>query len=116
MPKLAFFVGKGGVGKTTLAAAYAVRTATKSSGSRVLLVSTDPAHSLGDVLQTKLGGSPKAIPARRGKLWAWELDAATLFGEFLGQYKQSILQIVERGSLFTAEEISPLRAASRRAL
>ena len=108
MPSLAFFVGKGGVGKTTVAAAYAVRTAQKDSRSRVLLVSTDPAHSLGDVLQRKLGGSPKAVQAGRGKLWAWELDASSLFGDFFRNYKQSILEIVERGSLFSAAEISPL--------
>lgn len=108
MPSLAFFVGKGGVGKTTLAAAYAVRTAQENALSRVLLVSTDPAHSLGDVLQRKLGDSPRAVPAGPGKLWAWELDASRLFGDFFRNYKQSILEIVEHGSLFSAQEISPL--------
>jgi len=108
VPSLTFFVGKGGVGKTTVAAAYAVRTAQKDLRSRVLLVSTDPAHSLGDVLQRKLGGSPKAMQAGHGKLWAWELSATRLFGDFFRNYKQSILEIVERGSLFSAAEISPL--------
>ena len=108
MPELAFFIGKGGVGKTTVAAAYAVHTAGKNPRSRVLLVSTDPAHSLADVLQRKLGGSPKALPTSGGKLWAWELDAARLFGDFFREYKQSILEIVERGSLFSGAEISPL--------
>ncbi|MCU1272520.1 MAG: arsenite efflux ATP-binding protein ArsA [Acidobacteriaceae bacterium] len=109
MPSLAFFVGKGGVGKTTVATAYAVRTALQNFRNRVLLVSTDPAHSLGDVLQRKLGGSPKAVPTKAGgKLWAWELDASALFGDFFRTYKQSILEIVERGSLFSAKEISPL--------
>jgi arsenite/tail-anchored protein-transporting ATPase len=108
VPSLGFFVGKGGVGKTTVAAAYAVRTVQKDPRSRVLLVSTDPAHSLGDVLQRKLGGSPKAVQAGPGKLWAWELNASSLFGDFFRNYKQSILEIVERGSLFSAAEISPL--------
>jgi len=108
VPELAFFVGKGGVGKSTVAAAYAVHTALKNSRSRVLLVSTDPAHSLGDVLQSKLGGSPKAVKVDGGKLWAWELNASRLFGDFFRHYKQSILEIVERGSLFSAAEISPL--------
>ena len=108
MPELAFFVGKGGVGKTTVAAAYAVHTARKNARSRVLLVSTDPAHSLADVLQLKLGNSPKAVRVRGGKLWAWELDAARWFGDFFRHYKQSLLDIVERGSLFSAAEISPL--------
>ncbi len=108
MSKLAFFIGKGGVGKTTVSASYAVRTASASSKSKVLLVSTDPAHSLADVLQLKLGHSPKVVPTRRGKLWAWELDAAKLFRNFLEEYRQNILALVERGSLFTAAEISPL--------
>lgn len=108
MPELAFFIGKGGVGKTTVASAYAFHTARRNLRSRVLLVSTDPAHSLGDVLQRKLDGAPKAINTGRGKLWAWELDAAHLFADFFGQYKQSILEIVERGSLFSAAEIAPL--------
>ena len=108
MPSLAFFVGKGGVGKTTVAAAYAIRTARQSSRNRVLLVSTDPAHSLADVLQVKLGGSPRAVQAGRGKLWAWELNASGLFANFFRSYKQSILEIVEHGSLFSAKEISPL--------
>ena len=96
------------MGKTTVAAAYAVHTTRKSPRSRVLLVSTDPAHSVGDVLQQKLGGSPKSISVRGGKLWAWELDAPVLFSEFFRHYKESILEIVERGSLFSAAEISPL--------
>jgi arsenite/tail-anchored protein-transporting ATPase len=107
VPSLTFFVGKGGVGKTTVAAAYAVRTARKNPRSRVLLVSTDPAHSLGDVLQRKLGSLPKSVVAG-ARLWAWELDAPALFGDFFRNYKQSILEIVERGSLFSAVEISPL--------
>ena len=109
MPSLTFFVGKGGVGKTTVAAAYAVRTARKNPRSRVLLVSTDPAHSLGDVLQRKLGSLAKSVVVGAGaRLWAWELDAPALFGDFFRHYKQSILEIVERGSLFSAAEISPL--------
>jgi arsenite-transporting ATPase len=108
VPELAFFIGKGGVGKTTVATAYAIHTARKNPRSRVLLVSTDPAHSLGDVLQQKLGDTPKTVHVGGGKLWAWELDAARLFSDFFRHYKQSILEIVERGSLFSAAEMSPL--------
>ena len=108
MPELAFFIGKGGVGKTTVAAAYAVLTARMSARNKVLLVSTDPAHSLGDVLQRKLGAAAKAVNVGTGKLWACELDAPRLFGDFFRDYKQSILEIVERGSLFSGAEISPL--------
>ncbi|HXH25988.1 MAG TPA: ArsA-related P-loop ATPase, partial [Vicinamibacterales bacterium] len=68
-----FFGGKGGNGKTTCAAAHAVRSA--EEGRRVLVVSTDPAHSLGDVLGRRLGADPVGVPVRRGALRACELDA-----------------------------------------
>lgn len=109
MSRLTFFIGKGGVGKTTVAAAYAVQSAIEQAGKRVLLVSTDPAHSIGDVLRVKLSDSPKQVPLTgRAKLLAWELDPPRLFRDFLGEYRQGILEIVESGSLFNAEEISPL--------
>ncbi|EAR22112.1 ArsA family ATPase [Nitrococcus mobilis] len=71
MARLIFFGGKGGVGKTTLAAAFALRRA--EAGERVLLVSTDPAHSTGDVLGRVLGAEPSRVA---GTLWAVEIDAA----------------------------------------
>ncbi len=108
-PELSLFVGKGGVGKTTVSAAYAVREAMRNPAGRVLLISTDPAHSLADVLGIKLGRVPKRVPLRgRGTLIAWELDSARQFHQFLAEHKQDILDVVERGSLFSAEEISPL--------
>src|SRR5258706_7503273 len=58
--RLAFFVGKGGVGKTTVSAAYAVHTALSVKQS-VLILSTDPAHSLADVLQVRLGDRPSRV-------------------------------------------------------
>jgi arsenite-transporting ATPase len=54
--RVVLFTGKGGVGKTTLAAATAALLA--RSGRKVLVVSTDPAHSLGDALEADLGGEP----------------------------------------------------------
>lgn len=56
-----FFTGKGGVGKTSVAAATAITLA--SGGRNVLLVSTDPASNLDDVLETTLGQKPTSIPA-----------------------------------------------------
>ena len=69
-----FFSGKGGVGKTTLAAATAVSAA--GPDHRVLLLSTDPAHNLSDVLQLPLGAEPRQIA--KG-LDAMEVDARGLF-------------------------------------
>lgn len=64
--------GKGGVGKTTLATAYATLLAGR--GLRTLLVSTDPAHSTQDLLDADLGPEPVPVPAVPG-LEAMELDA-----------------------------------------
>jgi len=55
-PVYLFFSGKGGVGKTTIAAATALHLA--RSGLRVLVTSTDPAHSLSDVFEQKIGHNP----------------------------------------------------------
>ena len=60
--RISLFVGKGGVGKSTLAAATAVREA--RAGERVLLVSTDQAHSLGDVLGVVVAPTGQRDPVR----------------------------------------------------
>ncbi|HSL84928.1 MAG TPA: ArsA family ATPase, partial [Thermoanaerobaculia bacterium] len=59
-PRFLFFTGKGGVGKTSLACATAVALADR--GLRVLLVSTDPASNLEDVLGARLSGAPTPVP------------------------------------------------------
>ena len=68
-----FFSGKGGVGKTTLAAATGVHLA--SAGKRVLVVSTDPAHSLSDVFDVDLSSEPQEISRN---LFGMEVDTRTL--------------------------------------
>jgi arsenite-transporting ATPase len=66
-----FFTGKGGVGKTSLACATAV--ALSDQGKRVLLVSTDAASNLDEVLGQKLKAAPMSIPGANG-LWALNID------------------------------------------
>jgi arsenite-transporting ATPase len=82
--RLILYVGKGGVGKTTMAAATAVRAA--ELGHRTLVVSTDIAHSLGDVLQVELGAEPAEISER---LFAYEVnvldEARRSWGKMQGQ-------------------------------
>jgi len=67
----AFFTGKGGVGKTSLSCATAVALA--EAGRRVLIVSTDPASNLDEVLRTRLGQTPTAIVGADG-LFALNID------------------------------------------
>jgi arsenite/tail-anchored protein-transporting ATPase len=74
--RVVLFTGKGGVGKTTLAAATAARLA--RSGRKVLVVSTDPAHSLGDALEADLGHEPAELEAG---LFAAHIDTHALLDD-----------------------------------
>jgi arsenite-transporting ATPase len=69
-PRTILYTGKGGVGKTSVAAATARRCA--AAGLRTIVVSTDPAHSLADALQAPLGAQPTAVGER---LWAQQVAA-----------------------------------------
>jgi len=70
-PRFLFFTGKGGVGKTSIACATAIQLA--DGGRQVLLVSTDPASNVGQVLGITIGNQVTAIPAVAG-LAALEID------------------------------------------
>ena len=80
--RILFLGGKGGVGKTTCAAALAL--AARRAGKKVLLVSTDPAHSTSDILETPLDSSEREIlPGLTGL----ELDAARETRRYLDEAK-----------------------------
>jgi arsenite-transporting ATPase len=68
--RVLLFTGKGGVGKTTIAAATAVRAA--KAGRRTLVMSTDPAHSLADSFDVPLGAEAREVAPN---LWAEQIDA-----------------------------------------
>ena len=81
--KLTIFGGKGGVGKTTSAASWGVLLS--DSGLKTLVISTDPAHSLGDAFGERLSGVPRMLDqnaASGGQLWAMEVDPDTALEEF----------------------------------
>ncbi|HEU5453418.1 MAG TPA: ArsA family ATPase [Terriglobales bacterium] len=120
MTAVSFFVGKGGVGKTTLASAYA---AWRAERGPVLLLSTDPAHSLADIFEIRLGAARRKLTAcprgergaraegrrrRLSSLTLWQIDAAQQFRKFLARHRDAILSLVESGTMFTREEIEPL--------
>jgi arsenite-transporting ATPase len=69
-PRIVLHTGKGGVGKTSVAAATARRAA--AGGARTLVISTDPAHSLGDVLAAEVGDEPTEVSTG---LWAEQIHA-----------------------------------------
>ncbi|AMV35072.1 Arsenical pump-driving ATPase [Pirellula sp. SH-Sr6A] len=74
-----FFTGKGGVGKTSVACSVAVKLA--DAGKRVLLVSTDPASNLDEVLGVELGNHPTPIPSV-ATLFAMNLDPEKAAAEY----------------------------------
>lgn len=67
--RIILYTGKGGVGKTSISAATAIQSALE--GKKTLVISTDPAHSLGDSLNVKLDSEPRQIIEN---LWAQEID------------------------------------------
>jgi arsenite-transporting ATPase len=81
------FGGKGGVGKTTCAAAASLRLA---ETRRVLLLSTDPAHSLGDVFGAALDDRPRRVPGAPASLHVREIDAAAAFSAFRQRYEDAV--------------------------
>jgi arsenite-transporting ATPase len=80
-----FFGGKGGVGKTTCAAAAAL--AASRAGRRVLLVSTDPAHSTSDVFEQPFTSGERLVQPR---LWGLEIDADTEVERYLQEVRRQI--------------------------
>ncbi len=95
LPKFVFFTGKGGVGKTSMASYVSVTLAER--GKRVLLVSTDPASNLDEVLQTKLTDLPKEITGI-DNLSAMNLDpqlaAERYREEVVGRFRDSLPESV----------------------
>ncbi len=95
-----FFTGKGGVGKTSLACATSISLADR--GGRVLLISTDPASNLDEVLGAALGLQPKAIPGVP-HLWALNIDPETcarayrerLVGPYRGKFPEAVVRSME---------------------
>ncbi|WP_253736302.1 ArsA family ATPase [Halohasta salina] len=77
-PEYVLYGGKGGVGKTTMAAATALSSA--AGGTSTLVVSTDPAHSLSDTLETAIPPTPTRI-REEIPLWAAEIDPDEAMGE-----------------------------------
>jgi arsenite-transporting ATPase len=101
--RILLFTGKGGVGKTTVAAATAVRAA--RAGLRTIVVSTDPAHSLADAFDVALGDRPTPVAAR---LWGQQLNARVRFEETwddVRRYMVDVLDWVGADSL-EAEELA----------
>src|SRR6516162_4784426 len=88
--RILLFTGKGGVGKTTVAAATAARAA--EHGLRTLVLSTDPAHSLADAFDAPLGDRPTEIESG---LWGQQLNARVRFEEAWDDVRSYLVDVLD---------------------
>src|SRR5215213_6651886 len=86
--RILLFTGKGGVGKTTCAAATALKAA--EMGYRTLVLSSDPAHSLADALDRPLGPEPELVAPN---LWAQEVDLYYSMKKYWGNMRELMLTV-----------------------
>jgi arsenite/tail-anchored protein-transporting ATPase len=105
--QVVFFGGKGGVGKTTCSAAFAL--AASRRGQRILLVSTDPAHSTADIFQAPIGPVERELQPR---LTALEIDAAGEASRYIGDVKRDIERMFSPGVIREAHRQIEMAAAS----
>lgn len=87
--RILFVGGKGGVGKTTTAASLAMAAA--DEGRKCLVVSTDPAHSLSDIFEIKIGDREKRLDQ---SLWGLEIDPDAEAGRYLATVKSNMRSLV----------------------
>jgi len=109
--KCLLFGGKGGVGKTTVAATTATYLASRWPERRILLVSTDPAHSLSDSFDQPIGDTITPIEGPPN-LFALEMDAPRRQREFQAKYGEELKTLAYRGTILDREDISQLLSLS----
>lgn len=107
--RVTFVAGKGGVGKTTTAGGLALGLA--DAGTPTHLLSTDPAHSLGDLFGCEPGPGPTPSPCT-DRLVLEELDAARLVEERLGTLAPGLRELIDRGTYLDLEDADSLLGAS----
>jgi arsenite/tail-anchored protein-transporting ATPase len=101
--RILLFTGKGGVGKTTAAAATAVRAA--KLGHRTLVMSTDPAHSLADSFDEEIGAEPRQVA---DNLWAEQIDSQARLEANWREIQDYVINLLNWGGVnqIEAEELS----------
>ncbi|MBU4426931.1 MAG: ArsA family ATPase [Proteobacteria bacterium] len=97
--KLTIFGGKGGTGKTTSASAAALSLAWLYPSKKVLLISSDPAHSVGDSLGLAIGANKMRVDGVPN-LEAQEIDPAPLLEVFKKNHEKEIKEIIQRAGFY----------------
>jgi arsenite/tail-anchored protein-transporting ATPase len=105
--QVVFFGGKGGVGKTTCSSAFALGVSQR--GQRVLLVSTDPAHSTSDIFERQLGPTETELAPN---LAALEIDGEAEAARYIGGVKRDIQKMFSPGVVRQANRQIEMAAAS----
>lgn len=105
--QIIFFGGKGGVGKSTSSAAYAIYLA--KQGYKTLLVSTDPAHNLSDIFNVSIGGKIRKV---RENLHALEIDSTDEASKYIATVKDNLKGLVKSSMVNEVHRQIDLASAS----
>ena len=100
--QLILFGGKGGSGKSTSSTAAALHLSKVKPEKKILVISIDPAHSLGDSFDKIIGNKITHIT---GNVWGYEIDAQDLLNEYKTENGAIIKKMAERGTFFDKEDI-----------
>ena len=103
--KFILFGGKGGVGKTTSSTATAVHLANARPQKKVLVFSTDPAHSLADSFAQDIKDEPTSIEGFNN-LFGMEMSFQKVYEAFVREYEFELIELAERSSYFGIKHMS----------
>jgi len=105
------FCGKGGTGKTTSAAATALRLAKLRNDTKILVVSVDPAHSLGDSFDYAIGAK-RTLIRDTDNLWAMEMEPEDLLEAFRKRHSREIEKTISRANILHQADVKEFLSLS----
>ena len=100
MGRIYIFTGKGGVGKSSVAAAHAIKSA--EEGKKTLLVSTDMAHNLGDIFEKRLGKEPEEVLPN---LDAYEIDPDHVMSQEYASIMKYVSSLIADSGVLDAQDL-----------